>query len=95
MLGAIRVDLLDLLGVGYLSDLLWAAIDAQNRDDMYRIYASDMLCCIARGSGGTVERRYYDILHPPKEDRRTAEEIGEDFMARHGLTSHTKEHTNG
>lgn len=73
--------------MGYLTDAIYAAAASRQRDDSYKIYTTDLLRCIAQAMGCTVERRYYDILHPAPVDDRDAEEIGSDFMRRHGLRS--------
>lgn len=56
------------------------------RDEAYRIYISDVLKAMAEGIGGvTVNHRFYDVLHPKKEDKRTANEIVEDIISRAGI----------
>ncbi len=81
-----RVDLLELLGPGHLSDALWGAMEADRQRQLYRVYVTDVLSAIAGQLGVKFNKRYFDLLHPAPEDNRTAAEIAADVMARAGLT---------
>ena len=52
------------------------------RDEVYRVYVTDMLMCIAEntakfanGGGRYIKKRYFDIVQPQKEETRTPDEI--------------------
>lgn len=53
------------------------------RDMTYRIYVTDALYCM--GNSGRMAKRYYDCLHPKKEDDRTGDEIAADVINKLGL----------
>ena len=47
---------------------------------MYQVYVTDALKAISEntakfGGGGYIQTRFYDILHPKREETRTGEEI--------------------
>lgn len=80
-----NLELLDLLGPGYIADSLQSAVEARARDEGWRCYAGDLLRLIALSLGCTNISRYYDIIHPAPEDDRTAEEIAAEVVQRLGL----------
>ena len=58
----------------------------QAKDTAYRVYVTDCLKLITENTGNiSLKSRYYDIIHPKKEDTRTGEEIVEDIIKRAGL----------
>lgn len=62
----------------------------RSREDAYRVYITDALKVLTENTahpyGGTVmTKRYQDILHPQKEDTRSAEEILQDVIVGAGL----------
>lgn len=55
-------------------------IKRQAAEELYRVYMSDALRITAEnishiGGGMTLQSRYIDLVNPPKEETRTAEEI--------------------
>ena len=57
----------------------------------YRIYVTDALKTTAENTakfvgGNYIKARYFDVIHPKKQDDRTCEEITADIVARCGLT---------
>ena len=58
----------------------------QAKDTAYRVYTTDCLKLIAENTGNiSLKLRYYDIIQPKKEDKRTGDEIVEDIIKRAGL----------
>lgn len=57
-----------------------------NEERAYRVYVTDMMYYNAQNK--TLQRRYADVIRkkPDKEDDRSAEEIAEGIIKRHGLT---------
>lgn len=58
-------------------------------DMIYRIYITDALqMAVLNTSGGEkrgiLEKRYSDLIHPPKEETRTAQEIIDNIRAKLG-----------
>ena len=80
-----RLDLLKLLGVAYLTDALTYAVNERKRTEAYMIYETDCLQLIGKSLGIEFNSRFYDILHPEKIDNRPAEEIAEDRLERFGI----------
>lgn len=61
------------------------------KDMAYRIYVTDALKIMAENTakfvgGNYIKSRYFDVIHPQKQDNRTCEEITADIVARCGLT---------
>ena len=58
----------------------------QAKDTAYRVYVTDCLKLIAENTGNiSLKLRYYDIIQPKKEDKRTGDEIVADIIKRAGL----------
>lgn len=74
-----------LLGVQYFLDSLLNAMNTQRKNEAYRIYITDCFYGIFSALGGTMGRRYYDILHPSQEDTRSGEEIAHERLERFGI----------
>lgn len=70
MIESIRLDLLDLLGSGYVIDHCVSAFLKEQREELYQIYVTDSLKAI-----GHLNRRFADYFNKPKKEERTAEEI--------------------
>lgn len=51
-----------------------ARIETENRAETYRIYSAEVLRALAKAWGYDA-KSYIDILHPPPEETRTADEI--------------------
>ena len=58
-------------------------LKAENEGIAYRYYISDSLFYI--GQNMHLTKKYRDIIHPPKEDTRTGDEIAMDVITRAGL----------
>lgn len=52
----------------------------------YEIYVTDTLRIIAKSIGTYPAKRFAEILSPPKNDRRTGDEIAADIIKRAGIT---------
>lgn len=93
----IRLDLLELMGRGYVIDHCIASLRKRNRDIEYRVYITDALKAIvgntARFAGGVeLSRRYADYLMPHKKNLTPSEvkakikgKIGGKISGRNGL----------
>ena len=55
----------------------------RQQDFAYRIYITDSLYYMGRNQ--MLEKRYYDVIHPPKVDNRSGNEIAMDVIQRLGL----------
>ena len=84
-MNGLSLEVLDLLGPGYLLDSLQAAVEERLRRESWQCYAGDVLRLIALSLGCTGLRSYREILYPAPADTRTAEEIAEDVVTRLGL----------
>ena len=73
-----------MLGIDYILEHCVAFYKAEHKEELFRVYITDCLAAIIKGKGGTV-KRYYDIVHPQKQDTRSAREIADDIVARAGL----------
>lgn len=66
------------------------ALKADYEEQLYKVYMTDSAWSpVVAATGGTgMPSRYIDIIHPPKVDTRTPEQVQadfKDFAARHGL----------
>jgi hypothetical protein len=68
------------------------ALKADFEEQMYKVYITDSAWSLVVAVTGVTDRparyRYIDIIHPPKVDTRTPEQVQADFKgfaARHGL----------
>lgn len=82
----IRLDMLELMGPGYLTDVLYGIMDRERSERLYRTYITDALAAIAQQLGVTFTRRYADIISPAPVDERNGAEIALDVIAAGGLT---------
>lgn len=66
------------------------ALKADFEEQLYKVYMTDSAWSLVVAVTGVKDRpaRYIDIIHPPKVDTRTPEQVQadfKDFVARHGL----------
>lgn len=78
------------LGAKALVSALPYALKADFEEQMYKVYMTDSAWILVVAVTGVTDRpaRYIDIIHPPKVDTRTPEQVQADFKgfaARHGL----------
>lgn len=70
----IRLDLLEIMGAGYLIDAVKARAESKFEELAYRVYVTDVLsACISTLSGDRPER-YYDVIRPDRTPQITAEQ---------------------
>ena len=55
------------------------------KTEAYRVYETDCLCAIGKSLGVEIGRRYYDILHPDKDEDKPADVIIEERLNRFGI----------
>lgn len=82
---AVRLELLRLLGITYLTDSLIAAVTERVQTEKYRVYETDCLYAICKSLGVEIEKRYYDVLRPSEEENKPADEIVEERLERFGI----------
>ena len=75
----------DFMGTSYVVDYCVMDINRRRERANFDIYVTDVL-------GGLLSRwctekipRYYDLIHPAPEDKRTGQEIADDIIAKYGL----------
>lgn len=71
----IRLDLLEVMGAGYLIDVVKARAKSKFEELAYRVYVTDVLSAAIKSLTGNVPERYYDVIHPNKPPQITAEEV--------------------
>ena len=77
------MDLLDLFGRGYVIEHCITSFKNKAQMEMYRIYITDSMQTLANmynkahgGTGEAIQKRFYDLIHPPKvKEEETAENI--------------------
>lgn len=62
-----------------------SAMLSRIREENYRVYVTDCLYSIGAAWNNPPRLRYYDILHPTPEDKRTGEEIAVERLERFGI----------
>lgn len=72
------------MGIGYVIDHYISYFHKEQKEKAYKVYVTDVLRTIsentAKSVGGSyVKMRYLDIIDPPKQETRTAEEIIENI----------------
>lgn len=88
LIADIRLDMLDLLGKGYVIDHCVSLFHKEQKDKQYRAYITDALMAITetladRYGGRKMSIRWIEMNQPPKpEDERTGEEIKESIMSK-------------
>lgn len=86
LMAQIRLDVLELMGPGYLTDVLYGIMDRERTERVYRIYVTDALAAIAQQLGVTFKRRYTDIISPAPVEKRSGTEIAADVIQAMGLS---------
>lgn len=60
-------------------------IKADSEEEIFRDYVTRTLKLIAKNTGQSLVKEYAEIIHPPKVDNRSANEIVDDIVARTGI----------
>lgn len=71
----IRLDLLEIMGAGYLIDVVKARAKSKFEELAYRVYVTDVLAAGIKSLTGSSPERYYDVIHPDRTPQITAEEV--------------------
>lgn len=71
----IRLDLLEIIGAGYLIDVVKTRAKSKFEELAYRVYVTDMLATGIYHLTGYEPRRFYDVIRPDKETQITAEQV--------------------
>lgn len=87
---SIRLDMLELMGSGYVIEHCVSAFRKEQAEMQYRSYIADALKALADNTarhGGVIMReRYADMIGSgKKKDTRTGDEIAQDVIKRAGL----------
>lgn len=79
-----------------------AKAEREAKLEAYRIFATDCLQVLTQNTGRAVpaggrvvNARYYDWIHPERQDKRSAEEIISDIMRNAGLVQKGGEQQDG
>lgn len=71
--------------MNYLTDSILAAARRLGVEEAYRIYHTDCMYAICTMLGADMKKRFFYILHPELEDRRTGKEIAYERLERFGI----------
>lgn len=77
--------MLDLMGSGYIIDCCIAAYNKKRERDNFEVYVTDAMAALINMWTRDKYPRYYDLIHPPKVDRRSGREIADEVLKKHGL----------
>lgn len=86
----LSVELLELVGKGYVIDHCISLFNKQAREEAYRTYIADTLKALndnfAKIFGGSYyQTRYIDAIKQEKEPEKSGDEIARDIIKRAGL----------
>lgn len=85
-MNSVRLELLELLGVTYLTDALLGACARLRKQEAYRIYETDCLYGIASALGLKIHGRYAELIqHSEPEEDRTGKEIAIERLEHFGI----------
>ena len=84
-LSSIHLDMVDLMGRGYIIDFCISQINRKKELENFQIYVTDALASLLSRYTKDKIPRFYDMMHPAKVDTRSGMEIAEDIIAKHGL----------
>ena len=70
----IRLDLLEIMGAGYLIGVVKARAKSKFEELAYRVYVTDVLSAAIKSLTGDNPERYYDVIHTDRTPQITAEE---------------------
>lgn len=94
----INLEMLDLIGKGYIVDHCVSLFENRAKERLFQIYITDTLKClndnVAKVFGGaTLKMRYYDLLESGKktESEKTGDEIALEIIRKAGLKVKGKE----
>ena len=73
-----------MLGSGYVIEHCVSVFKEKKRQEVFNVYLTDCLAGILIGRGAKI-KRYYDILHPAKNDNRSPNEIVDNITNRAGI----------
>lgn len=79
-----------MFGSGYVIDHCIAVFQKKQEERAFRTYLTDALRLVTENTaknvgGGYLVNRYDELIHPKKEDPRSAEEIAADIIKKIGL----------
>ena len=73
-----------MFGSEYVIEHCVSVFKAQYKAELFKMYITDCLMAMLKGRGAKV-KRFYDMLHPPKEDKRSPQEVVDDIASRAGI----------
>ena len=69
------------MGIGYVIEHYISFFHKEQEEKAYRVYVTDTLRLVAEntakmGQGGSyIKARYIEVIEPPKEEKRSADEV--------------------
>lgn len=85
----INLDLLEMIGSGYVIDHVVAEHNKRAKDEAYRIYVGDLLKCLAETWGAQIPYRYADMIAPQEEEQKSGDEVAIEVITKLGLKGKT------
>ena len=73
------------MGCGYVVDCCISAFNHTQERRNFEIYITDAAAALINMWAKDPYPRYYDLIHPQEQDKRSGEEIAADIIAKHGL----------
>jgi len=74
-----------LFGNRYVIDHVVAEHNKRTKDEAYKVYASDLLKCLAETWGAQIPYRYADMITPQAEEQKSGDEIALEIITKLGL----------
>lgn len=74
-----------MMGCGYVVDCCISAFNHIQARRNFEIYITDAAAALINMWAKDTYPRYYDLIHPQEQDKRSGEEIAADIIAKHGL----------
>lgn len=77
--------MLDMIGSIYVIEHCMASLDQKYKQEAYQIYVTDIARAVCMSLGAKNVKRYYELIHPPKEETRNAQDIVAEISQKAGL----------
>lgn len=77
--------MLELMGSGYVIEHVAAEHNSRMKEEMYRVYVTDVLKHIAESWGTALNFRYAEMIEEPKETEESGDEVALKVISKLGL----------